>query len=64
MRKEKQVKKIMHPLNKVTIFPSDVGGASWWEELVCGRSTKVDGHHLGIIWGQEKWPLYGVGRWL
>ena len=37
LRKEKQVlHKIMHPSNKVTIFPSDVGGASWWEELVCG----------------------------
>ena len=27
-----------------------------------GRSTKV-GALMGIVWGQEKWPLYGVDRW-
>ena len=25
--------------------------------------TQANSGDLGIVWGQEKWPLYGVDRW-
>ena len=37
-----------------------MGGASWWVGLAVVQRLKcID----GIVWGQEKWPLYGVDRW-